>query len=65
MGKQTFLRHGNVVAASERFIADILCEDGVIKAIAPALDIPAGAEVIDASGQYVFPGGGGQYLKRH
>ena len=39
-----------------RINADILIEDGKITAI--GLDLPsAGAEVIDAKGCYVFPGG--------
>lgn len=50
------IRNGDIVTATDRFTADILCENGVIKAIAPDLPVPPGAEVIDASGKYVFPG---------
>jgi dihydropyrimidinase len=46
-----------VVTASDRFKADVYCEDGVIRAVGANLDVPAGTEVVDASGQYVFPGG--------
>ena len=51
------IKGGEIVTASDRFVADILCQDGLIRAIGVDLDVPAGAEVIDASGQYVFPGG--------
>ncbi len=37
--------------------ADILCEDGVIKAVSENLEISSGAEVIDAGGQLVIPEG--------
>ncbi|WP_326596629.1 amidohydrolase family protein [Streptomyces sp. NBC_01803] len=36
--------------------ADILIEDGTIRAIGPALETPGGAEVIDASDMIVMPG---------
>ena len=36
--------------------ADILFVDGKITSVGHNLDIPAEAEIIDASGQYVFPG---------
>ena len=38
------------------YIADILCEDGKISAIAPAIEAPADCEIIDASGKNVYPG---------
>lgn len=34
----------------------IIDDDGKITAIGPAVKVPAGATVIDAAGQYVFPG---------
>ncbi|TDE01027.1 amidohydrolase family protein [Jiangella asiatica] len=36
--------------------ADVLVEDGRIAAVAPGLPVPAGAEVVDASGMLVLPG---------
>jgi len=51
------IKGGQIVTASDRYVADVLCDDGIIVAIGADLDAPAGAEVIDASGQYVFPGG--------
>ena len=53
----TFIRGGTVVTAEQSVRADVYCADGVIKAIGLDLDVPAGAEIIDASGQYVMPGG--------
>jgi dihydropyrimidinase len=51
------IRNGTIVTAVDQFISDIFCEDGVIKSIGQNLDVPAGTEVVDGSGQYVFPGG--------
>src|SRR5438094_8679646 len=49
------IKHGEIVTATDRYIADVACEDGKIVAISADLDAQ-GAEVIDASGQFVFPG---------
>ena len=38
------------------YIADILCENGKITAIAPQLDAPQDCEIIDAAGMNVYPG---------
>jgi len=51
------IRGGTIVNADQTFKADIYCEDGKIKAIGVGLDVPSKAEVIDASGQLVMPGG--------
>jgi len=51
------VKNGTVVTATDQFVADVYCEDGVIKKIGKDLDVPAGTEQVDASGQYVFPGG--------
>ncbi len=51
-----FLKGGEIVTASERYVADIFCEDETITQIGSGLTPPAGAEVIDATGKYVFPG---------
>ncbi|WP_426321637.1 dihydropyrimidinase [Pseudoduganella sp. R-43] len=53
----TLIRGGTVVNADRAFRADVLCEEDKIVAVGPALEAPAGAEVIDAGGQYVMPGG--------
>jgi dihydropyrimidinase len=51
------IRNGTVVTANDQTLVDVYCADGVIKAIGPNLEVPAHAEVVDGSGQYVFPGG--------
>lgn len=50
------IRNADIVNADHRLHADILCSGGVITAIGPGLEAPAGAEVIDAAGKLVFPG---------
>ncbi len=51
------VRGGTVVNADRRFRADVLCADGVIKAVGEGLDAPTGATVVDAGGAFVIPGG--------
>lgn len=50
------IKNGEIVTATERYVADILCEGETIARIGENLPVPPGAEVIDASGKYVFPG---------
>ena len=50
------IKNGEVVTDSERYVADILCENETIARIDKNIAAPAGAEVIDATGKYVFPG---------
>jgi len=50
------IRNGTIVTATDKYEADVLIRDGVIQAIGRLLDAPD-AEVIDAAGCYVFPGG--------
>ena len=51
------IRGGTVVNADRQFRADVLCADGKIHAVGDNLSAPAGAQVVDAGGQYVMPGG--------
>ncbi|HEY1042779.1 MAG TPA: dihydropyrimidinase [Telluria sp.] len=51
------IRGGTVVNADRAFRADVLCEGDRIVAIGPEVMAPPGAQVIDAGGQYVMPGG--------
>lgn len=50
------IQNGTIVTATDRYQADILCEGETISAIGRGLQAPAGAEVIEATGKYVFPG---------
>lgn len=51
------IRNGTIVTSTDQVVADVYCDEGVIKAIGKNLDVPAGTQVVDGSGQYVFPGG--------
>lgn len=51
------IRGGTLLSDQTRRRADLLCQDGRIAEIAPSIDAPAGAQVIDASNCYVMPGG--------
>src|SRR5690606_40146661 len=51
------IKNGTVVTADKTYRADVYCNDGKIAAIGENLDVPATAQVIDAGGQYVMPGG--------
>ena len=53
----TMIRGGTVVNADHAFRADVLIEGDTIIAVGIDLDGPPGATIIDASGQYVMPGG--------
>lgn len=50
------IQNGTIVTAADTFVADILIENGVISSIGENLS-KQGAEVINADGCYVFPGG--------
>ncbi|MBW5801233.1 dihydropyrimidinase [Halomonas elongata] len=51
------IKGGTVVTADNTFKSDVYCEGGKIVAVGESLDVPSAAEVIDAHGQYVMPGG--------
>ena len=50
------IKNGIVVTASDTYRADVFIENGIITQIGRNLSAP-GAEVIDAKGCYLFPGG--------
>jgi dihydropyrimidinase len=51
------IRGGTVVTADHSFRADVLTQDDKIVAIGESLEAPGDAEVIDAGGAFVLPGG--------
>ncbi len=57
MAEPLLIRGGTVVTADQTQRADVLCADGVVKAVGPGLEAPAGARIVDAGGQLVMPGG--------
>jgi dihydropyrimidinase len=51
------IQNGEIVTATDRFVADIYIEDGIIKNVGKNLEKPkSSTQVIDAHGHYVFPG---------
>jgi len=50
------VRGGTVVTSEQSFVADVLCVDGLIAEIAPGIE-PGDAEIVDAGGALVMPGG--------
>jgi len=50
------VRGGTVVTSEQSFVADVLCVDGLIAEIAPGIE-PGDAEIVDAGGALVIPGG--------
>ena len=51
------IKNGTIVNADQSFSADVLCADGKIQEIGSNISAPSGAEIIDAAGQFVMPGG--------
>lgn len=50
------IKNGEIITATDRYHADVWCEDESITAIGHDLPAPEDATVIDATGKYVFPG---------
>lgn len=50
------IKNGTIITASETYSADLLLDGGKVARIEPHMEIP-GAEVIDASGKLILPGG--------
>ncbi len=50
------IKNGEIITPNECYIADIFCENETITRIDRDISPPNDAEVIDATGKYVFPG---------
>ncbi|HEX8279973.1 MAG TPA: dihydropyrimidinase [Chthoniobacterales bacterium] len=50
------IKGGEIVTGDAQYVADIFCEGETITRIDRNIGAPPGAEVIDATGKYVFPG---------
>jgi dihydropyrimidinase len=50
------IRNGRIIMPDTDCIADLLCENGVVSRIGRGLEAPPGANIVDATGKYVFPG---------
>ena len=53
----TLIRNGRVITASDDYVADVLMQGGVVRAIGTALEVGPDVKVVDATGLYVLPGG--------
>ena len=53
----TLIRNGKVVTANQTIAADVLIEGEVIKEVRAGIPADSAANVIDAAGMYVLPGG--------
>lgn len=51
------IKGAQVVNDDSIFNADVLVQDGVIKNVAPGLEVPSGAQVIEAGGKLLIPAG--------
>ncbi len=51
------IKNGTLITASETIAADILVEGEKIVGIGPGLPVPPDAEVVDAAGKLILPGG--------
>ena len=56
MHDELVIRGGRVIDETGERVADVAVRDGVIADVAPGLDAPAGARVLDAEGCVVAPG---------
>jgi dihydropyrimidinase len=50
------IKNGRIVTADSDWVGDVWCEGETITRIGRDLEAPPGAEVIDATGKFVFPG---------
>ena len=51
------IKNGTVVTSEQSWRADVLCADGKIQEIGTDIDAPKDADIVDAGGHYVMPGG--------
>ncbi|MEI8635146.1 hypothetical protein P4S72_30015 [Vibrio sp. PP-XX7] len=51
------IKGGEIVTHEQTYKADVLCVDGKIQDIGQHLETPTDAEIVDATGKLVMPGG--------
>lgn len=51
------IKNGQILTHDECYHADIYCDQGVIQSIGNNLQVPKNSQIIDASDQYIIPGG--------
>src|SRR6201994_2206340 len=50
------IRNGEIVTVGSRVVADIFVDNETVTRVGKNLEVPPGAEIIDATGKLVFPG---------
>ena len=55
---QTYAIQGGTIhtLTGDTFVGTVVVRDGRIQAVGPNVEAPAGAEIVDATGQHVYPG---------
>jgi len=53
----TLIRGGRVITATDDYTADVLMQDGIVRAIALDMQVGGDVAVVDATGLFVLPGG--------
>ncbi len=53
----TLIKHGTIITASQRFVSDIVIQDGRITQLGQNLHITDADTEFDAAGKYIIPGG--------
>jgi len=56
MNQSTVIRNARLVNEGEIIESDVLLKDGRIGKIASSVEVPGGADVVDANGRYLMPG---------
>jgi dihydropyrimidinase len=56
-GHGTVIPNGRVITATDDYVADVLMQGGMVRAIGAQLAVGEGVAVVDATGLYVLPGG--------
>ena len=54
--KDLLIQNGEIITANSQFQGDVLCREGVIIEVGANLIASPDAEIIDATGKYIFPG---------
>lgn len=57
MTSRLLVRGGTVVNEDRSFLADVYCEDGIIRQVGLNLQVPSDTKIVDATGKLVIPGG--------
>ncbi len=62
---QILIKNGTIVTSSDTFSSDIFISEGVIRRIEPEIEPSCCDRIIDATGNYIFPGGIDPHVHMH